>query len=219
VILNLNKNLTTTNVELFGWAFGSLGLAALAVVLWRWKRSDLLFFGVAAAVVLGHTAYWFPGGPDYGARYWYQALVPLVLMTVRGGQLLADLGDAEGVVRRRRRIAFAFATATACALVTFVPWRAWGKHYRYRDIGRDGPELVASIERPSVVFVSSDRVSDYQSVFNLNPIDLHADRTVIAWDAGPESRAAVLSAFPGRPVLYLRREPGNPRLNLGPPPD
>jgi hypothetical protein len=217
VILNLNKNLTTTNVELFGWAFGSLGLVALAVVLWRWKRSDLLFVGIAAAVALAHTAYWFPGGPDYGARYWYQALVPLVLMTVRGGQLLADLGGAEGVIRRRRRIAFALATATACALVTFVPWRAWGKHYRYRDIGRDGPELVASIERPSVVFVSSDRVADYESVFNLNPIDLDAGRTVIAWDRGPESRAAVQSAFPDHPVLYLRREPGNPRLELGAP--
>jgi len=217
VLLNMNKNMTSTNVELFGWGGGSLVLACTAVLLWRWRGPDLLFLGIGAAVIIGHVFYWFPGGPDYGARYWYQILIPLVLMTVRGAQLLARLLGEDGSGRIVRRVATGLVAASACALLTFLPWRAWGKYYRYRDIGADGREAVASLDRPSIVFVESERLSDYESVFNLNPVDLQGGETVVAWDRGLRSRAAVIEAFPDRPIRHLRRSESNPRLVLDTP--
>ena len=50
--------------------------------------------------------YWYSGGPDFGARYWYLILVPLVVLSVRGLQalqgslleLMRSIGDPYGLV-------------------------------------------------------------------------------------------------------------------------
>jgi hypothetical protein len=213
VVLNLNKNMFMTNIELFGWSAGSLLIGLVALFLWRWRGADLMFLALAAVVVLGHSVYWFSGGPDLGARYWYLTLVPLLVITVRGIQLLAT--DRNGVYERvrYRRVGSAILAAVLSACVTFVPWRAWDKHYRYRDIGRDGPALVAG-QAPagSLVLVRSDRSADYEAVFNSNPVDLHGRQTVIARDTGPEGREALRAEFPERPVYLMERVPGESRL-------
>lgn len=212
VLLNTNKNVVTTNVELFGWSFGSLTLLFVALTMWRPRRPDFLFGGIAVSLMAGHIVYWFPGGPDFGARYWYQAIVPLALLTVRGVEVLSRRWQADPMAIPFRRVTLAVAAGCVSALVTFVPWRAWDKYYRYRDIGSDAAALLGGISVPSIVFVAGEDRSDYESVFNLNPIPLDEGGTVIARERDPASRAAVENAFPGRPVYVLRRPAGHPRL-------
>src|SRR5262249_11391732 len=84
VILNLNKNLFQTNVDLFGWGCGSLLLVLGFALSGRLRTADRFVLALAAAFPVGYSAYWFSGGPDHGARYWFAMLVPLVWLTARG---------------------------------------------------------------------------------------------------------------------------------------
>jgi hypothetical protein len=97
--------------------------------------------------------------------------------------------------------------------VTFIPWQAWSKYYRYRDIGSDGPALVSNDAPPgSIVLVRTDRSSDFEAVFNMNPVDLRGENTIVARDAGPASRRALRAGYPERSVYLIERVPGEPRL-------
>ena len=59
------------------------GLDGVAVVLHcagPFSRSDWLMLTVIATVVVAHFFYYFSGGPDFGARYWFLIVVPLVVL-------------------------------------------------------------------------------------------------------------------------------------------
>lgn len=221
VFLIANKNLNLTSFELFGWATGSLILTVVACLLGPWKRADVLFFGLLAAVVGGHAFYWTPGGPDFGARYWYQLLVPLTVMTVRGAQNLAErLGSTDkDLVIAGPRMAAAIVVASLVALVTVVPWRSVGKYRGYRGIRGDVRTLAEEHGLDgALVFVHSPRRSDYQSAFSLNPPTLDHSGTVYARDAGREHRELVVRHFPDRPIWLLTRsvDGGRPASLVGP---
>ena len=54
------------------------------------------------AVIVGlHCFYWFSGGPDFGARYWYLVLIPCIVLAVRGLDVLSMLWQT----RQTRRLA------------------------------------------------------------------------------------------------------------------
>ncbi len=203
VVLNANKNFFAINFELFGWAAGSLVLALLALQPAALRRRDLLLLGIAAMVVIGHAFYWFPGGPDLGARYWYLTILTCVVLTVRGITVVAERLS----VPRARVAAFAV-LASVAALGTVLPWRIVTKHYHYRDITG---EVRALATREGIhnglVFVRGARRSDYQEAFNLNPPSLDQGGTIYAWDQGPAHRARVLHQFPQRPVWLVERDP------------
>lgn len=88
VFMNTNQNLHLMQSDLFGWAVGSLWLVFL-LALWGPKRSDAIMWGWLAAIWAAMSLYWFSGGSDFGARYWYAMILPCVVLTVRGAQGLA----------------------------------------------------------------------------------------------------------------------------------
>jgi hypothetical protein len=208
VVLNLNKNLFVANVDLFGWPFGSLVFVLIAILAARWQPGDRILLAVTAATVAGHSLYWFPGGPDFGPRYWYQAIVPLVVLSVRGAQHVAGrLATPESTDGAPSRIAAFVILASLTAFSTVMPWRALTKYHRYRDIDREVARLA---EREAfgrgLVFVRSEEPEDYQAAFNFNqPTDDAA--TVYAWDRGAAGRAAVVAALPDRRIWVLGRGP------------
>ena len=123
VVLNANKNFFMANFELFGWACGSLLLAILAVPLMNRRRSDWLMIILVMVVIVGHSAYWFSGGPDLGPRYWYQALIPLIVLTVRGAVAVARRASTRHPIRMHR-IGVFVAAASLSAVFTVLPWRS-----------------------------------------------------------------------------------------------
>jgi len=152
-------------------------------------------------IVVGHAFYWAPGGPDLGARYWYLLIIPCVVLTMHGADVLRQRLQLNGA-----RVVASVAVASASAIVTVIPWRIVTKQFRYRDIGGEF-RAIAKQERihNGLVFVRASRRSDYQQAFNLNPPSLDQPGTIYVWDLGPEHGARVLRQFPDRPVWVVGR--------------
>ena len=209
VVLNANKNLFMVNADLFGWAAGSLLFVWLTLALGRWRSGDAVLLTLPAAFLAGYSTYWFSGGPDLGARYWYPLIVPLAALTARGAQMVATtLGPRSAGRHTGMRVGVFILAAGISAAVTFIPWRAVTKHHGYRGIDGDLRDLSAARAfGRALVFVHSDDPADYQSAFNLNPGTLESDAlTVYARDVDGASRRAVVAHFPDRPVWVVARE-------------
>jgi hypothetical protein len=202
VLVNTDQNVFQLHVELLGWGCGSLLAVWLLLAGGRLRRADLSMLAVVAMIAGLHAFYWFSGGPDFGARYWYLVLVPLLALAARGiedaDERLVAAGAPAGVAWR------ASALLTLLALLVFVPWRAADKYRHYRGMRPDVRALAAEREfGRSLVLVRGNRHPDYHSAATYNPLDLAADAPVYAWDRGAEVRARLLAAFPGRPVWVL----------------
>jgi hypothetical protein len=209
VVLNANKNFTQLNFELFGWPFGSLVLACLAVQRGGIRRQDALIVGIVLSVIIGHSFYWAPGGPDFGPRYWYLIIVPLAALTVRGAEravvrLSASRHGGFGAAGGILAVIFA---ASLSSWMTLVPWRATVKYDRYRGISGDFGRIAKrhGIEG-ALVFVRSPRRSDYQAAFVMNPRTLDGSGNIFVRDIGGSHTMALLQRFPTRPIWLVGRE-------------
>ena len=210
--INTNLNATTLNVELFGWAFGSLLPIGFLVLRGRLQRIDRAMLGVVVITVGAYFFNYFSGGPDFAARYWFPALLPLVALAARG---VGELGAATPAVRdpvrdpvRARRVdARALATGALLCLGTlaaFVPWRMFDKYHHY--LGMRADVLSTPGARGfgrSLVLVRGAEHPDYTSAATYNPLDLHADAPIFAKYGDADVRAALARAYPDRPVWIL----------------
>jgi 4-amino-4-deoxy-L-arabinose transferase-like glycosyltransferase len=213
--INANLNLTAINVELFGWGAGSLLLVIVVLISLRLDRRHLPFLTLLAAVPAAYCFYYFSGGPDFGARYWHLVLVPLVLLTVSGLQFLQERLGSEGW----RALIFVAALSVSTVL-TFLPWRAADKYYRYLQMTPELHELArVNGFGGSLVLVRGNMFPDYSSSIVYNPIDLRADSPVYVWDRSDEVRNQILKSFPDRPVWVVEgpsRTGGDFRVVAGP---
>jgi hypothetical protein len=194
--VNSALNIFSLNTELFGWGMGSLALAAMAVLSGKLHPSDRLMLAMIAAVFVAHIFYWYSGGPDFGARYWFAMLVPLVALTVRGAHFLD--GPSNG------RAAAVVVLLSAATLINYVPWRAIDKYFHYLNM-RPDVRLLAREHQfgRSLVLVRGERFPDYASAAVYNPLDVHADAPIYVWDASPEVRREILDAYPDRLVWIV----------------
>jgi 4-amino-4-deoxy-L-arabinose transferase-like glycosyltransferase len=203
VLVNLNRNLAITQAELLGWCVGSLLLFVVGLALRPPRGNTAPWRSLVGLFVGGYCLYWFSGGPDLGARYWYPALPGFAVLSVLGATALCRVWQhpRSGAAVLRSAIVL-----TLAALVSVVPARAVTKFHGYRLIGSDVAALVRSEGiRNSVVFLRTPQRSRYQAAFHLNSVPL-GDDNVFARDAGAASRAAVLRAFPGRTVWVLEAD-------------
>jgi hypothetical protein len=85
-----------------------------------------------------------------------------------------------------------------------VAWRAVDKYYHYRRM-EPGVEQLAREHAfgESLVLIQGRRHPDYASAATYNPLNFRAPEPVYAWDRDAESRAAVLRAYPERPVWIV----------------
>ncbi|MEQ1857767.1 MAG: glycosyltransferase family 39 protein, partial [Longimicrobiales bacterium] len=202
VVLNAVLNVSTINIELLGWATGSLLLVALVGVSRRWTTADLATLGAAAFVAGLHSFYWFSGGPDFGARYWFLAIVPLVVLAARGAVLWDAPRNSPGPLGGRT--AATFVLLSVVTVVTFVPWRSFDKYHHYRGM-EAGIRRLAEAEGfgRDLVFIRGDRHPDYASAAFYNPLDWNADAPIYAWDRSPSARREVLAAYPDRAIWFV----------------
>jgi hypothetical protein len=201
-LVNANLNLFSLNIELLGWSIGSLLPLALLLFSGATRGSDHLTLGAVAAVVLAHSFYWYGGGPDFGARYWYLIIVPCVALAARGIRFLARV--CEPAADARPRVAAAVLALCALTLVNYVPWRALDKYHHYLGMRPEIRALAATRGfGKSLVLIRGPRHPDYASAAAYNPLDLEADAPVYAWDRSPEVRSRLLQAYRDRPVWIV----------------
>lgn len=211
VAVNTVLNAVLLNTELLGWPVGALPVVGLVLVLgWRGLRRQDWWQVAAIAMVTGaHAFYWFSGGPDFGPRYWYLVILPCCALVASSLRRL----DERLTSGARADAQAGGLLLVGLALLVFVPWRAVGKYHEYRGMRPDVRTLARehSFGR-SLVLVRGSRHPDYASAAVYNPVDLQADTPVYAWDASPEVRSALLSAYPDRTVWIL----DGPTLSGGP---
>ncbi len=206
VAINANLNLAASNVELFGWSTGSFFLLAWLFFGCRWNRGDRLMWFAAFVVAGIHSFYWFSGGPDFGARYWFLLIVPSVALTARAAQELASrLEQTSPAFDGTSRVYGAIAVLCATSLAVFVPWRAIDKYHHYRGMRADIRRLAEDHDfRGALVLVQGLRYPDYASAAVYNSLDHDFPGPVYAWDRSADVRANVLRLYPDRAVWVVR---------------
>lgn len=214
-LVNANLNTFSINIELFGWSTGSLWLAALYLFSGQLRRPDWAMLALCAAIFGVHFFYYFSGGPDFGARYWYLMLIPLIAFTAGGLARLEELLPAA-----KKHIRAGLAALCLMALVNYFPWRAIDKYHHYEQMRPDVRELARKLDfGASLVLVRGDRHPDYASAAVYNPLDLRAPAPIYAWDRSPEVRRQVIEAYRDRRVWILEgptRTGAGYRLAAGP---
>ncbi len=206
VVVNAAFNSFQVNVELLGWSVGSVLLLVLAVTAGRrLARADWWQLAVIAMIAGIHSFYWFSGGPDFGARYWYLIVVPCVALVARaiGRMRWPDESGALASSSAARAPALALGLVL-CTLTVFVPWRGLGKYRNYRGM-QPGVRVLAK-ERNfgrSLVLVRGRRFPDYASAAAYNPVDLHADAPVYAWDVDKAIRDSTILAYGDRMIWFV----------------
>jgi 4-amino-4-deoxy-L-arabinose transferase-like glycosyltransferase len=201
VVVNATLNGFMLNVDLFGWAVGSVAIVTLGFL--RADRAIERVMGLTIVVVVAlHSAFWFSGGPDFGARYWYLTIVPCAVLA---GRALASIEARHTVMPGARTMV---ATGILClgALFLHVPWRAADKYRHYRSIR---PDFVMMRDNPTyrdgLILVSGRRHPEWAAAAIANDTRIGSSSSpVFAWDRDPATRQAVLNAFPSRPVWLMK---------------
>jgi hypothetical protein len=204
-LVNANLNTFSINIELYGWSTGCLILAALLVFSGVLKRGDYIMIAVITAVFIPHFFYYFSGGPDFGARYWFLMLIPLVALTVRGMDTLETKlnNRATNPSFASARVKVGVLSLCFFTLVNYFPWRATDKYHHYRGMRPDIRKLASEYGfGRSLVLIRGDYI-DYPSAWFYNPIDLRADAPIYAWDRNSEIRTQLLNAYPDRLVWVI----------------
>jgi hypothetical protein len=196
-VVNSELNAFGLNTELLGWGTGSLLLAGFAATAGKRRGADLMMLSAIAAVIGAHAFYWFSGGPDFGARYWYLVIVPLIALTARG---IEELESKPG----GSRVMPAVLALAALAVINYLPWRATDKYFGYLGM-RPGAVRLAREHGfgRSLILIRGYRFPDYASASPYNPLDLHASEPVYVWDENAAVRAEILRAYSDRPVWLV----------------
>lgn len=198
-IVNANLNGAAINWELFGWPAGSLLFIAIAGCMRERRRVDYLMAAVIVLDIGLFSLYWFGGGPDFGARYWFLALIPFVVLTLRGHLAAEGLpGMGQG------RAAVGALALCAVAVCVYVPWRAADKYSGYLNMRPDVRTMAENGKFDgALVLIRGRRHPDYASAAIYNPLDFYSGRAVYAWDKDMAARKEARKAFPNRPVWIL----------------
>ncbi|MGQ0542226.1 MAG: hypothetical protein ACT4O9_10325 [Blastocatellia bacterium] len=205
-IINSNLNITAINTELFGWSTGSLILIFLFCFWLKFRKEDWLMGSLIAAVFITHFFYWFSGGPDFAARYWFLMIVPCVVLSVRGLQeLILRLDQVEhSSLYSHTRVLAAVIFLSLMSLVGFTAWRATDKYRHYLGMRPDVLRLAKEYKfGKSLILIRGEQFPDFVSAAIYNPIDLQAQVPVYAWDENPNLRLKVLQAYADRPVWIV----------------
>jgi hypothetical protein len=206
VLVNSNLNIFSVNIELFGWSTGSLILMAVMLFSGRKRKSDYLMIAVIVSIVGFYSLYWFNGGPDFGARYWYLIIIPCVVLTVRGIHVLTDKIRFESgpTISKNTIVILGVLSLSLLTFINFFPWRAIDKYHHYRGMRPDIRHLANEYSfGKSIVFIRGDRHPDYASAATYNPVNLYAHEAVYAWNRNPEVKAQVLKVYHDRPVWFV----------------
>ncbi|MBV8816806.1 MAG: hypothetical protein JO022_00540 [Acidobacteriaceae bacterium] len=202
VVANAALNLASTNVELLGWSTGAMLPLLLFFVFGRRSRRNWLMIGLALTVPAAYSFYWYSGGPDFGARYWFSILPAGLVFAVLGLRRLgARLGGAASC-----RVLVAAAALCLMTIVNYLPWRALDKYHGYLHMLPDLPQIAASHHfGKALVLIRGKQHPDFASAAVYNPLDLTAasPAAIFVWDRDEKTREEAIKAFPGRAVWIV----------------
>ena len=202
-LINSNLNTAVISFELFGWSIGSLAFFGVAVFSMRYRASDLMLLGVCFVIYWLHFFNYFAGGPDFGARYWFLMIIPLVALSARGAEVLQETlnqDESQGDCR----IWIAIGCLSLSALINFVPWRSIDKYFHYRGMRADIRKVAKTHNFQSdLILIRGEGHPDFTSAAVYNSSDFDDPTPLYAWERNPEVRRQVIAAYPRSKVWIL----------------
>ncbi|NIT99565.1 MAG: hypothetical protein GWN01_01055, partial [Nitrosopumilaceae archaeon] len=120
VAVNTVLNFFLINIELYGWSTGSL-ILILIVLFSKSKRVIDLWMLAFIVIIVGlHSLYWFNGGPDFGARYWFLIIIPCVILTAHGIRLLSNkVGNSNNIAVNNTYLLIGVFLLSSSTLINF----------------------------------------------------------------------------------------------------
>lgn len=215
VLLNTNQNLVSLQTELHGFAIGSLTFLLIFVAWGRWNVVDRLALSLLALLLIAYNAYWFSGGPDFGARYWYLVILPALHLTMRGIETVRERWEGSqrtSIVRERLALLVSAACLVAC--LVFPVWRATTKYVEYRGFHADYVRLAEQESlRGALVFIRSSEQGTYRDVGDADPDPeyssaffasdfVHREGPIFLRDLGPAVNAQAVAFWRPRSVRF-----------------
>jgi hypothetical protein len=212
-LINANWNTSLVQLELFGWAFGSLTVLLLALAAGRrfaWSRPAGAALMTVLGVVAAYSLYWYSAA-DFGARYWSAALVPLATLTAA---TLLKLGSA--LLLRLAMLASILGAPVTLTMRSVI------KYDDYRGMTREMEQLARDEGfARDLVLVRGDVFSDVSGGLILNPPALEGPGPLYFREVGGQDLERLRERFPGR-RLWVVDGPsitrGAPRVVSGPTP-
>lgn len=206
-VINAAMNTFSINTELFGWAIGSLILVAFLLTSGTLRKQDFWAVAAIAAVIFFYSFYWFGGGTDFGARYWFLCIIPLVALTTRSIEWLGEkLKESHNCPSQPdARVILAVAVLSVSTLICYFPWRATAKYHHYLLMQPGIRELAEQYKfgKSLVLIRGTYEQADYRSAWVYNPLNFEGDAPLYAWDLNPEVRVKLLKAYADRPVWIV----------------
>lgn len=198
-LLNTANSLASVNFETLGWSIGALTPIWAALIWGRVTRGlDLAMLVLLLTVIGLMLFYWFSGTFYVGPRYWYVAVVPLIVLAACGIEAVQSRLDQPA----QARLPVVILMLCMISLTGFSTWRSVTK---YRGYGGFTAEILTRYQRgefgSALVFVSSDR--NIGSAFFLNDPTLSGDNPIFFLDLGEAKNADIAAAFPDRKVLRI----------------
>lgn len=201
-VLNASLNVFSVNTELFGWMTGSLIFVLIFVFSKSPAKRDLWAWLTIFTVISAYALYWYHGGPDFGARYWFLCIIPFVGLTVRGMENFSLQPKKAG--NMDARIVLAVIILAAFTLVNYLPWRAFDKYHNYLGIRADISQMKRNYDwRNALILIRGAESPDYQAAWIHNPLDFETDAPIFAHDKTAELRKRLFEAYPERTVWII----------------
>jgi hypothetical protein len=198
-LLNLSTNVGRLNSYLFGFPVSLLFVVVLAFL--KRNRGDLLNLAIIGGIVALQFFYYSPGVDHVGPVYYYESIIPLILLSARG---IGGVHDAlrERYAHMQRLIPIFLLISVVVAWITFLPERLIYLHRltvatvepydRLREAGvTNALVLVQSLPRPGWVF-------GYR-----NPDPNFTDDIIFCRYLDQPTNLRVISHFPTRAVYLL----------------
>ncbi len=205
-LINANLNTFSLNIELFGWSAGSLLLSGIFLVSGTMRRSDCFLLVLIGVVFIAYFFYYFSGGPDFGARYWFLMIIPLIGLTARGIRSLEKRvsGWREKLSKCEHVVKIAVFITCFFSLVNFLPWRSLDKYYHYLNMRPDFRVLLEPNKFDgSLVLIRGEAFPDYASAVIYSALIPSTNDPIYAWYRSPIILQKLLKKFQQRPVWII----------------
>ena len=200
---NLAVNIARLNAFAFGFPISLLFVAVTLFI--KWRRADWLLWGILASLSVAYLFWWSAGVADLGPVYYFEAMIPIALLTAHG--VFSLTASVTHRWPQMKYVAYNFLLVNiVLSILIFTPERIGHLRALTSQI-REPYELMRQegVDN-AVVFVSSLPLKGW--VFGYRTASPTLDDSIIMCRfLKRQNNDRVLQAFPDRTYYVLRYNP------------
>jgi hypothetical protein len=197
------RNLTASIFRMDIWLFGfAPSLIFIFIMIFVKKRfSDLLLFSIVGSIIISYFFYFSPGIADLGPAYYFETIVPLVLLSARGFFYLTD--SSNFLFLGGKKFAYTFLTISILmSLINFYPERIKHVESLIEQINEPYKTIKKSNIHNAIVLIKPFEPRGW--VYGIkNPSPIFNDDVIYCKFADSLSNRNIVNYFSGRKPYVL----------------